>query len=54
MNPRLATLVLIKMGLDWEQLLRLAPVLRKLEELHLVRNQCHGKIELGEGDFACL
>jgi hypothetical protein len=39
-HPHLYEVVLIEMGLDWEQINILAPVLIYVEHLHLVRNFC--------------
>lgn len=39
-SPSLKVLVLINMGLDWEQMDILSPCFSYLEELHLCRNKC--------------
>ena len=39
-HTSLSELVFIDMGLDWEQVQTLAPAIRYVEQLHLVRNNC--------------
>lgn len=39
-NPHLKELILIDMGLTWDQIDTLMPTLVYIEQLHLVRNQC--------------
>ena len=39
-NPHLKELILIDMGLTWDQIDILMPTLVYIEQLHLVRNNC--------------